>query len=79
MTVPEALDAILDYPTWFPLTQSFVDPTAKMSQMANAVLQAQKYYKDGLFMTGSFLENHDQPRLPSMVKDAAVSCGDRYT
>jgi len=43
-----------------------------MSALANAAVQAQKQYKNGAFVTGSFLENHDQPRFQSITQDQAL-------
>lgn len=37
-----------------------------------AMNSSQQTYKNGLFRTGSFVENHDQPRLASLTKDPGV-------
>ncbi|KAI0055861.1 alpha-amylase [Artomyces pyxidatus] len=68
----QVIDAILDYPTYFPLVQAFVTPQGKFSTAVNMLTKAQQSYKNGLFRTGSFIENHDQPRFQSMTKDPGL-------
>ena len=68
----EVLDAILDYPTYFQLTNTFLDTQGRFSSFANVLMNSQQKYKNGLFRTGSFVENQDQPRLASLTKDNAV-------
>ena len=68
----EVLDAILDYPSFFQLRNTFLDTRGTFSSVANVMTHAQQKYKNGLFRTGSFVENHDQPRLASITKDPAV-------
>lgn len=70
--VLDVMDAILDYPSWFPLIQAFASTKGQMSLLANSMTAAQQSYKNGLFATGSFIENHDQPRFQSFTKDDAV-------
>jgi alpha-amylase len=66
------LDAVLDYSTWFPLVAAFQTPGGNVSALAAAASSAQAAFKGGLAMTGSFLENHDQPRFPGLASDAAL-------
>jgi alpha-amylase len=68
----EVLDAILDYPSYFQLKNTFLDTQGKFSSVANVLTNSQQTYKNGLFRTGSLVENQDQPRLASLTKDAAV-------
>lgn len=68
----EVVDAILDYPSYFQLKNTFLDTQGRFSSVANVLTNAQQKYKNGLFRTGSFVENQDQPRLASLTKDAAV-------
>jgi len=65
------LDAVLDYPTWFPLVAGFQTQFGNLSTLAEVITLSQRTYKNGLFGTGSFLENHDQPRFSSLSKDTA--------
>ncbi|KAI0365853.1 glycoside hydrolase family 13 protein [Pilatotrama ljubarskyi] len=68
----QVLDSVLDYPTWFPLVAAFQTTSGNLSALAATVQQSQSSYKNGQFMTGSFLENHDQPRFPSLCQDNAL-------
>ncbi|KAI0250972.1 glycoside hydrolase family 13 protein [Lactifluus subvellereus] len=65
----EVLDAILDYPSYFQVTNAFLDNHGRFSSLASVMTRAQQIYKHGLFRTASFVENHDQPRLASLSKD----------
>jgi alpha-amylase len=68
----EVLDAVLDYPTWYTLVAGFQTQYGNLSALAEQVTTAQSTYKNGLFGTGSFLENHDQPRFQSLTTDPGV-------
>lgn len=68
----EVLDAILDYPSYFQLKNTFLDTQGRFSSVANVLNNSQQKYKNGLFRTGSFVENQDQPRLASLTKDTAL-------
>ncbi|KAJ3010973.1 hypothetical protein NUW54_g2318 [Trametes sanguinea] len=68
----EVIDSVLDYPTWFPLVAAFQTTGGNLSALSATVQQAQSAYKNGEFMTGSFLENHDQPRFQSLTQDDAL-------
>ncbi|KAF8469430.1 glycoside hydrolase family 13 protein [Russula ochroleuca] len=68
----EVLDAILDYPSYFQLKNTFLDTRGTFSSVATVLTHSQQKYKNGLFRTGSFVENHDQPRLASLTKDSAL-------
>ncbi|KAI0640874.1 glycoside hydrolase family 13 protein [Trametes meyenii] len=68
----QVLDSVLDYPTWFPLVAAFQTTNGNLSALAATVQQGQSSYKNGQFMTGSFLENHDQPRFQSLTQDNAL-------
>ena len=69
----EVVDAVLDYPTWFALSAGFLNEQGNLSALVETYQNSQKSYKNGTFSVGSFLENHDQPRYGSLVKDDAVS------
>ena len=70
--VSEVLDAILDYPSYFQMRNTFLDTQGRFSAIASTLDRSQQMFKNGLFRTGSFVENHDQPRLASVTKDPAV-------
>lgn len=69
----DVIDGVLDYPTWFQLVPAFQTSTGNFSALAEVILKAQRTYKTGLFGTGAFAENHDQPRFASLTSDTAVS------
>ncbi|KAK0189869.1 glycoside hydrolase family 13 protein [Armillaria mellea] len=66
------VDSVIDYPAWFPLHYGFKSIQGNLSTLVDVATAAQKSYKQGLFMTGSFLENHDVPRLPSATDDLSL-------
>lgn len=66
------MSAVLDYPTWFELVPAFTSSEGDLNALKNIVKKSQGTYASGAFMTGSFLENHDQPRFGSRTSDAAV-------
>ena len=69
----DVLDGVLDYPTWYQLVPAFQTSTGNLSALAEVILKAQRTYKTGLFGTGAFVENQDQPRFASLTSDTAVS------
>ena len=69
----DVVDGVLGYPTWYQLFPAFQTSTGNLSALSEVVLEAQRSYKTGLFGSGAFSENHDQPRFPSLTSDTAVS------
>ena len=63
---------MLDYPTWYSLVSAFTNPSGNITDLATKVWDAQARYRTGEFLVGSFLDNHDNPRFMSFVKDHAV-------
>ncbi|KAI5992456.1 glycoside hydrolase family 13 protein [Pisolithus albus] len=68
----EVMDAVLDYPTWFKLVSAFSSPQGNLSSVVDAAVDSQQSYESGAFMTGAFLENHDQPRFGAITNDSAL-------
>lgn len=68
----ENMDSVLDYSTWFPLVAAFQTKNGNCSALAEHTTTVQKTFKNGLFGTGSFLENHDQPRFGSLTQDTVL-------
>ena len=66
------IDGVLDYPTWFQLVPAFQTSGGNLSTLPEVIRKAQGAYKTGLFGSGAFSENHDQPRFPSLTNDVAV-------
>ncbi|OSX57023.1 glycoside hydrolase family 13 protein [Postia placenta MAD-698-R-SB12] len=71
-TYTEVLDAVLDYPTYYQLFYAFESTSGSLSNLVSWVQQSQSTYKNGEFMTGSFLENQDNPRFQSVQTDQAL-------
>ena len=69
---PEVFDAILDYPSYFEVRDAFLNPQGHFSSVVGSMNRSQQSYKNGLFRTAAFVENHDQPRLASLTKDPGV-------
>lgn len=63
-----SLDAILNYPAYFWITQAFQDSTGSMFNLYNGTTWMQGECKDTTLL-GSFSENHDNPRFPSYTED----------
>lgn len=57
---------------WFPLVSSFQTKDGNLSLLAETFATSQSSYKNGQKFSGSFLENHDQPRFQSLTQDQAV-------
>ncbi|KAK0475231.1 glycoside hydrolase family 13 protein [Armillaria novae-zelandiae] len=68
----QVLDAVLDYPTWFTLVEAFSGAEGNFDGLTRTVLESQEKYASGLCMTGSFVENYDQPRFPSFIEDHSL-------
>ncbi|TFK64230.1 glycoside hydrolase family 13 protein [Pluteus cervinus] len=66
------INAVLDYPTWFPLTAAFTSTNGSLSALKNAAAATQSNYKGGASTAGLFLENQDQPRFQSITKDQSL-------
>ena len=71
--IAELLDSVLDYPTYFRLLPALTSTTGNLTAFSDIVVAAQRAYKHGGIGSGSFVENHDQPRLQSITQDQAVS------
>lgn len=67
------MDAVLDYPSWFAVTQAFASTTGNIALIAQNIPETQKDFKNGGISTGAFLENHDQPRFQSWTTDLSLT------
>ncbi|KAG1741821.1 glycoside hydrolase family 13 protein, partial [Suillus paluster] len=67
------MDAVLDYPTWNALVPALQSPEGNLSALTTVVKESQQLYASSTFMTGSFLDNHDQARFKHLVSDAALA------
>ncbi|KAK7065043.1 glycoside hydrolase family 13 protein [Favolaschia claudopus] len=75
-----AVDGVLDYPTWYKLIMAFASVSGNLSAIQDAPSlpslasppSSSPSSKSQPILTGSFLENHDQPRFPSFTHDVAL-------
>ncbi|KAK7007913.1 glycoside hydrolase family 13 protein [Favolaschia claudopus] len=75
-----AVDGVLDYPTWYKLIMAFASVSGNLSAIQDAPSlpslasppSSSSSSKSQPILTGSFLENHDQPRFPSFTHDVAL-------
>ncbi|EPT01849.1 hypothetical protein FOMPIDRAFT_162705 [Fomitopsis schrenkii] len=66
---PDALDSILNYPTYNALVSAFAIPGAQnMSALTEKITQSQKSFKDPTLL-GNFLEDQDVPRWGNLSVD----------
>lgn len=54
------------------MTDAFSDTNGNFDSLMSTVIESQEKYASGLCMTGSFVENYDQPRFPSFTKDESL-------
>ncbi|KAF7302332.1 Glycoside hydrolase family 13 protein [Mycena chlorophos] len=69
-----AVDAVLDYPAWYNVMTAFGNTTGNLSALFEAPSLAALATStvNSSALTASFLENHDQPRFPSVNSDPAL-------
>ena len=65
------LDGVLNYPLYYPLTAAFQSTSGSISGLVNEVNQIKSSCKDTSLL-GTFLENHDNPRFPSLTSDVSL-------
>ena len=65
------LDGIINYPLYYPLVAAFSSTSGNMPRLKAMVEQLKSQCKDSTLMA-PFLENHDQPRFPSMTSDQSL-------
>lgn len=65
------LDGVLNYPLYYPLTAAFQSTSGSISGLVNEVNQIKSSCKDTSLL-GTFLENHDIPRFPSLTSDVSL-------
>ncbi|KAF2166522.1 glycoside hydrolase family 13 protein [Zasmidium cellare ATCC 36951] len=65
------LHGILNYGTYYWITQAFQSTSGSISNLVNGINQMKSTCKD-VTVLGSFLENHDNPRFPSYTQDIVL-------
>lgn len=66
------LDGVLNYPLFYPLTAAFRSTSGSISALVNEINTIKSACKDSTLL-GTFLENHDNPRFPSLTSDLSLT------
>jgi alpha-amylase len=62
---------LLNYPAYYWITQAFQSTSGSISNLVNGINQLKGTCSDTTLL-GSFLENHDNPRFPSLTSDVSL-------
>jgi alpha-amylase len=65
------IDGLLDYPSYYWITNAFSTTSYGFSDLASGINNQKSLAKD-TSLYGSFLENHDQARFPSLTSDMSL-------
>ena len=65
------LDSVLNYPLFFSLTQAFQSSSGNMAGLVSTLSSMRSSCKDPSLL-GTFIENHDNPRFPSLTHDTTL-------
>ncbi|KAK3330258.1 glycoside hydrolase superfamily [Apodospora peruviana] len=65
------IDGVLDYPSYYWITRAFQSTSGSMSNLVSGLASLKSAAVD-TSLYGSFLENHDQARFPSLTGDIAL-------
>ena len=60
------------YDRYYPLTRAFQSTSGSIPDLVNEVNQVKSICRDSTLL-GTFLENHDQPRFPSLTSDLSLA------
>ncbi|KAF8185285.1 glycoside hydrolase superfamily [Mycena galopus ATCC 62051] len=71
------LGGVLDYPAFYAATNAFATPMGNLSALQDmpalvSLAPASSSSPSTPLLTATFLENHDQPRFPSLTNDTAL-------
>lgn len=66
------VSGLLNYPAYFWITQAFQSTSGNISNLANGI-NTMKADADDTTLYGSFLENHDNARFPSLTSDMSLA------
>ncbi len=70
-TYQNYLDGVLNYPLYYPVTSAFSSTSGSISDLVNEVNTIKSTCKDSTLL-GTFLENHDNARFPSLTSDISL-------
>lgn len=66
------MSGVLNYPAYYWITQAFESTSGSISNLVNGINQMKSTCSDTSLL-GSFLENHDNPRFPSLTSDVSLA------
>lgn len=66
------LSGLMNYPSYYWVTQAFESTSGSISNLVNGISQMKSDCSDTTLL-GSFLENHDNPRFPSYTSDYSLA------
>lgn len=66
------VSGLLNYPAFFWITQAFQSTSGNITNLANGI-NTMKDEADDTTLYGSFLENHDNARFPSLTSDMSLA------
>lgn len=66
------LSGLLNYPVYYWITRAFQSTSGSISDLATGI-NTMKGQASDLSLYGSFLENHDNPRFPSLTSDMSLA------
>ncbi|KAF4633064.1 hypothetical protein G7Y89_g5062 [Cudoniella acicularis] len=66
------MSGMLNYPAYFWITQAFESTTGSISNLVNGINTMKSTCSDTTLL-GSFLENHDNARFPSLTSDMSLT------
>lgn len=66
------MSGVFNYPAYYWITQAFQSTTGSISNLVNGINTMKSEALDTSLL-GSFLENHDNPRFPSLTSDLSLA------
>ncbi|KAL2826977.1 glycoside hydrolase superfamily [Aspergillus cavernicola] len=66
------MDGVMNYPVYYPLRAAFTSSSGNMGDLYNMVYTVSSSCKDPTLL-GSFSENHDNARFPSITQDFSLA------
>ncbi|KAK6609509.1 alpha amylase [Botrytis cinerea] len=66
------MNGVLNYPAYYWITQAFQSTSGSISNLANGINTMKSTCSDTTLL-GSFIENHDVARFPSLTSDASLA------
>lgn len=68
----EQLDGVLNYPLYYPLTRAFQSSSGNITDLVLELGSVNTSCRDPTLL-GTFSENHDNPRFPSLTEDISLA------